>query len=81
MNGELPGGGVASAISDMAQIESRLAAKLREAASEVAHTETFDQEQRAEIYTILQAMRQDTEIHEKLVGRWVNDATGEASDV
>ena len=81
MNGELAGHEVASAMSDMAQIESRLSAKLTEAANEVAHTETFDQEQRAEIYTILRSMRQDTEVHEKLVGRWVNDATGEISDV
>ena len=43
--------------------------------------EFFDQEQRAEIYTILQAMRADSQVHQEVVGRWVSDVTGEISDV
>ena len=72
---------VAHAMSDVAGIEAQLAAKLAEAADEVAHTECFDQEQRAEIYTILQAMKADSEVHRQLVGRWISDVTGEIRDV
>jgi len=73
--------GVADVMSSAVGIEAQLAAKLAEAAEEVAHMEFFDQEQRAEIYTILQAMKADTQVHQEVVGRWVNDRTGEISDV
>jgi len=68
-------------VSAVVGMEARLADKLSEAADEVAHTECFDQEQRAEIYTILQAMKADAEAHRNIVGRWVNERTGEVHDV
>ena len=78
MNGEQSGGG--DVMSNVVSIEAQLAATLAEAAEEVAHMEFFDQEQRAEIYTILQAMRADSQVHQEVVG-WVSDVTGEVSDV
>jgi len=68
-------------VSTVVGMETRLAEKLTETADEVAHTECFDQEQRAEIYTILQAMKADTEAHRDIVGRWVNERTGEVHNV
>jgi len=50
-------------VSDLASVEEQLAASLSEAAADVARTEGFDAEQRAEIYSILEAMKSNSEIH------------------
>ncbi len=50
-------------ISDLEGIETSLASMLVETADEVAHTECFDDEQRSEIYTIIQTLKADTELH------------------
>ncbi|MBS3822079.1 MAG: hypothetical protein KGY81_09995 [Phycisphaerae bacterium] len=50
-------------VADLACMEARIAATLNETADELAHAECFDQEQRAEIYAILQAIRNDTSNH------------------
>ena len=67
--------------SDLARIEQGLVDTVQAAAREVQHTECLDNEQRAEVYSILHALRNDTEAHRQIVGQWVNDSTGEVSDV
>ena len=47
--------------------ESKIAYSLASAAEELAHTECFDQEQRAEIYAILGAIKTDTENHRRTI--------------
>ena len=65
-------------VSRIATLEGQLSAALSETAEEISHTECLDCEQRAEIYTILQTMRCDTETHRTVVGRWVSELAGEA---
>ena len=74
-------GKTAPGMTDMTGIEAHLAAMLTEAEDEVAHMESLDTEQRAEIYTILQALKADSQLHRQLVGQWANDITGETHDV
>ncbi len=53
-------------VSDVAgihRLEDKLAATLIKTADEVAHSECFDAEQRAEVYTILEALKANTETH------------------
>jgi len=59
----------------MARLENQLAAVLGATAEEVDHMECFDEEQRAEIYTILQTLKTDTSQHRALLGRWVRQST------
>jgi chorismate synthase len=54
-------------VSLLAGIEHQLAAALVETADEIKHVECFDDEQRAEVYAILQALRTDTEAHRAMV--------------
>ena len=68
-------------LSAMAGVEEVLATSLQQAAGEVARTECFDTEQRAEVYAILDTMRADTEQHQMAVGHWVNDQSGEIANV
>ena len=74
-------GKTAMPMDDVAGIEANLAAMLSEAEDEVAHMESLDTEQRAELYTILQALKADSQLHRQLVGQWANDLTGETHDV
>ena len=76
-----PGQEFAHQMSQAARLESRLADALTDTAEEVARTECFDSEQRAEVYAILDTLRADSQAHRECVGRWVNDRTGEAHDV
>jgi len=48
-------------------MEDRLAATLMRAADQVAHAECFDSEQRAEVYTILETLKANTETHRAMV--------------
>ena len=60
--------GIRSAdLSELANLEGRLAATLTSASDELAHAESFDAEQRAEIYAILEALRTDTAAHRLLL--------------
>jgi len=68
-------------ISALAARENELSEALSAAADEVARIESFDQEQRAEVYAILDSMKADTDAHRHVVGRWVNDRTGQVADV
>ena len=63
-------------LNDLIRVEERLAEALRATAREVGHTECLDGEQRAEVYTILDALRNDTNAHRAIVGRWVGDRGG-----
>lgn len=67
-------------LSAVAGIENQLVDTLAQAASEVAHSECFDPEQRAEVYAILDTLKADTALHRSTIGQWVNDKTGEKAD-
>jgi len=77
----IPGNQCESRLTNVAAMERGLAAVLSETADDLARSECFDTEQRAEIYAILDTMRCDTQAHEQAVGRWVNDRTGRGGDV
>ena len=67
-------------VSTMVNIENQLAASLTEASDEIAHTECLDEEQRAEVYTILQALKADTTSHRTLVELLVRKARGKSAN-
>jgi hypothetical protein len=48
-------------------LEAQLAKVLSQAASDVARLESLDQEQRAEVYAILQVIQADIEVHRQIV--------------
>ena len=54
-------------VAQMASLEDKLAATLTETADEVARSECFDAEQRAEVYTILKTLKANTETHRAMV--------------
>lgn len=60
-----------------AEVEQRLAAELDAASDEVARAECFDPEQRAEVYAILAALRDESHLHRdqaaNLAGRYIKD--------
>lgn len=62
-----------SDVTDVARIEEQLAHSLKQAAASVAHVDSFDEEQRAEVYAILKAMRDDSAAHRQVLGQWVTD--------
>ncbi|MBL7133539.1 MAG: hypothetical protein ISS78_05525 [Phycisphaerae bacterium] len=66
-------GNVAADTSNVAALEDGLAATLAETYREVAHAECFDPEQRAEIYTILEILKADTDVHRETIGRYVGE--------
>ncbi|MCD6364446.1 MAG: hypothetical protein J7M14_01085, partial [Planctomycetes bacterium] len=68
-------------LSAAADVEARLAASLSETAGEVARSECFDDEQRAEVYVILDALRSDSKAHRETVGVWINDRIGKIGRV
>ncbi len=65
-------GNAAADAPNVVGLEDRLAAILAQTCREVAHTECFDDEQRAEIYTILGVLKTDTNAHRETVGRYVS---------
>ena len=72
---------LADRLTAAADIEARLAASLSETAGEVARSECFDAEQRAEVYVILDALRSDSKAHRETVGVWINDRIGKIGRV
>ncbi|MCL2700122.1 MAG: hypothetical protein FWE88_00340 [Phycisphaerae bacterium] len=52
-----------SDLAALAKLEEHLADQLAKIQYELDHTDCFDPEQRAEIYTIVQALREDTQAH------------------
>ena len=68
-------------VSAVAKLEDQLAADLYQTADEIAHAECFDDEQRSEIYTILEALKADTQAHRaavKLLGHRITRGSGDA---
>jgi len=63
----------------VAKIEDQLAGVLLRTTKDISHSECFDDEQRAEIYTILQTLKADTCLHRDIVGRWVSQSPREAA--
>ena len=57
--------------AEAAGLEDQLRATLAATADEVARAECFDEEQRAEVYSILHALKSDSERHLRWVGQWV----------
>ena len=78
---DAPGINVPPNMSALLKMEARLSAALKGAVEELAHAECLDHEHRSEIYAILESLRTDTQAHHETVGRWINDITGEATDV
>lgn len=62
-----------------ATLEDQLMAALQKATKQVGQCESFDEEQRAEVYTILQAIKSDTQLHRQLVGHWISQKAGETT--
>ena len=60
-------------------MENTLAAWLTATSSEIAHSEYLSVEQRSEVYSILEALRSDTEQHKKAI-RLLVGGPGNASD-
>jgi len=58
---------VAADPSGWADAESHIGDVLAQTSEELAHAECFDEEQRAEIYAILQALKTDTSNHRRIV--------------
>ena len=63
-----------SDVAAVAGIERQLACKLSVAAQAIDHMDCFDDEQRSEIYTILQTLRQDTAASCGMLGQWLGNA-------
>ena len=72
MNGQ---SGVCQGTFAMKALENGLAATLARTAQQIQHADCFDQEQRAEIYAILQALRTDTEAH-RIVAEFLTERLG-----
>ncbi len=66
--------------AEAAGLEDQLRATLAATADEVAHAECFDEEQRAEVYSILHALKSDSERHLRWVGQWAGQAKKEVAD-
>ena len=69
-------GAYISSVSTVFDLESKLANTLGDAADELEHMEFFDAEQRAEIYTILDAMKSDTAAHRTVMARLAQQTSG-----
>ena len=55
------------------RLEEELSVSIRRTTEEMAHAECLDEEQRAEVYTILETLRSDTKTHRQVVGMWISD--------
>ena len=73
-------GNVSENVSVFAGMEHQLSAALLETAEEIAHVECFDEEQRSEVYAILQALKSDTDAHQLMVTRLIEQLKGGRAD-
>ena len=73
-------GGAAADVREMQGIEFRLAVVLGRTAEQIAHSECLDIEQRAEVYTILDAIQADTRVHRKTIKLLTRRLTEGAAD-
>ena len=67
-------------LSNIVELEEKLARALGRAWRDVAHIEWPDEEQRAEIYTILQALRDDSQVHREALTALSGRASGERTN-
>ncbi len=72
-----PQGNLSADTPNVAGMEDKLMATLVETSREVSHTESFDPEQRAEVYTILEILRADMDAHRKIIGRYASEQRNE----
>ena len=56
-----------ASMNNLTGVEDGLAAMLTDAANRVAHAEYFDDEQRAEVYAILEALKANSQTHRDMV--------------
>ena len=56
-----------------AQLERDLVGQIQAAAGELQRIECLDDEQRAEIHAILEAMAHDTQTHAHIIGSYVSE--------
>ena len=59
--------GLQAGFTKMASVEKGLAAALTQASQEIAHSECLDTEQRAEVYSILDAIKANSRTHQVTV--------------
>ncbi len=74
------GGSLVTTSSEALNVEEALIQALEATSEELQHTECFDSEERAELYTILKTLIADTQTHQQIVGQWVPAAPKESSD-
>lgn len=67
-------------VSEAGSMEDRIRASLMETSDDVAHSECFDAEQRAEVYTILKALTDNTETHSAMVKLLAHNLRGHSND-
>jgi hypothetical protein len=67
-------------VRTLAGMESRLAVFVGQTRQDVAHAECFDDEQRAEVYAILEAIESDTNVHKKTIKFLEHRLLGEPTD-
>ena len=60
-------GGLGGNVRALANVEGRLAATLMATSEEIAHSECLDVEERAEVYTIVEAILADTKLHRQTI--------------
>jgi len=58
----------------MAELEKGLLARVAQAQGELQRIEFLDEEQRAEIHAILEAIRHDGESHAQIVGTYISES-------
>jgi hypothetical protein len=68
-------------LGNLARMEQLLSDTVQATAKEVQHTECLDDEQRSEVFSILHALKNNTDAHRDIVGQWVNNYTGEIHNV
>jgi len=59
--------GVRGNFQAAANVEEQLAATLMATSEEIAHSDCLDVEERAEVYTIVQAILADTHVHRRTI--------------
>jgi len=73
--------GLRVGVTEVASLENGLAATLTETSQQVARSECLDDEQRAEVYTILEALKTNSRLHQAMVkqlARKYKEAKGNA---
>jgi len=58
----------------LGRLQSDIQVRIRAAEGELGRTECLDEEERAEIHAILQAIKHDSESHARIVGTYISEA-------